>query len=124
MHVVFQLHHAEVDQSLQTRATRAVEKLAARLRRVVDATIRVAGGGALQRVEITLRSPRRPALVAEASARRVDVALKAALEALEAQVARVRVARARRVRKLADAARFDATVLATQPRGFEGALEA
>ncbi|MDF1503340.1 HPF/RaiA family ribosome-associated protein [Roseisolibacter sp. H3M3-2] len=104
MRVVFQLHNAEVDTVIQSRAAQAVEKLAGRLRRVVDATVRVAGGGAQQRVEITLRSPRRPALVAEGTGYRLDVALRSALDGLEAQIAKVREARARRVR----AARQDA----------------
>jgi ribosome-associated translation inhibitor RaiA len=103
--VVFQLHNAEVDGAVQARAAQAVEKLAGRLRRAVDATVRIAGGGPRQRVEITLRSPRRPPLVAEGSDFRLDAALRAALDGLEAQVARVRASRARRVRRLAEGAR-------------------
>jgi ribosome-associated translation inhibitor RaiA len=100
VHIVFQVHHADVDDALRAKAARAVEKLAARLRHPVDATVRVVADGALQRVEITMRTRRRPDLVAVGVGRRSDLALTEALGALEAQVAHERVSRARRLRRL------------------------
>jgi ribosome-associated translation inhibitor RaiA len=101
LHIVFQVHNTAADATLRDKAARAVEKLATRLRRAVDATVRVAADGVLRRVEITLRTPRRPALVAVGVGRQTDLALTEALSALEAQVAHERAARARRVRRAA-----------------------
>ena len=120
MHIVFQGHHADADDTLRARAERAVEKLAARLRHAVDATVRVAGDGGLQRVEITMRTRRRPDLVAVGVGRRAELALTEALGALEAQVARERVARARRLRRLL----VDPVLLSPADGAAEETLEA
>jgi len=100
LHIVFQIHHADASEPLQQKAARAIEKLATRLRGAVDATVRIAGDGAMQRVEIAMRRPRRKALVAVGTDRQVDGALTQALVALESQIAHVRAAGLRRVRRL------------------------
>jgi ribosome-associated translation inhibitor RaiA len=100
VHIVFQVHDTDAGEALREKAARALEKLTSRLRRAVDATVRVAADGARKRVEITVRTPRRPALVAIGSGWQADAALSAALGALEAQVAHERAARARRLRRL------------------------
>jgi ribosome-associated translation inhibitor RaiA len=120
MHVVFQVHHADAGDALRAKAERAVAKLATRLRHPVDATVRVAEDGALHRVEITLRTRRRPDLVAVGLARRSEQALTDALGALEAQVAHERVARARRLRRLL----VDPMLLLPADGGAEETLEA
>lgn len=147
LHIVFQIHHADASETLQQKAARAIEKLATRLRGAVDATVRIAGGGAMQRVEIAVRRPRRRALVAVGTDRQVEGALTQALTALESQIAHVRAAGLRRVRRLVDGANPDARpararriaagnaanaaaaagtpmVLLTVEGGAEGALEA
>jgi hypothetical protein len=63
MQIVFHAHHAELSETAQQRASATLRKLAERLRRVVDATVRVATDGPLARVEVTLRGPRREPLV-------------------------------------------------------------
>ena len=108
MHIVFQIHHADASEPLQQKAARAIEKLAARLRGAVDATVRIAGDGAMQRVEIAMRRPRRKPLVAVGTDRQVDGALPQALDALESQIAHVRAAGLRRVRRLMDGDKPDA----------------
>ena len=100
LHIVFQVHHADADDMLRAKAERGVAKLSTRLRHPVDATVRLAADGALHRVEITMRTRRRPDLVAVGVARRSEQALTDALGALEAQVAHERVARARRLRRV------------------------
>ncbi|MGZ8468862.1 MAG: HPF/RaiA family ribosome-associated protein [Gemmatirosa sp.] len=100
LHIVFQIHHADASEALQQKAARSIEKLATRLRGAVDATVRIAADGAMHRVEITVRRPRRRALVAVGADRQVEAALGQALDAIEAQIAHVRAAALRRERRL------------------------
>ncbi len=98
MEIILHAHHAEVTDTLRDKAERAVERLAARLRRVVTAIVRFEGDGPNKRVEIVLQAPRRPDLVAQAFARRYEPALTQAVLRLEAQVARARRSRRPRLR--------------------------
>jgi ribosome-associated translation inhibitor RaiA len=144
LHIVFQIHHADASETLQQKAARSIEKLAARLRGAVDAMVRIAADGGMHRVEITVRRPRRRALVAVGAGRQPEAALGEALDALESQVAHVRAAAQRRARRLldgvADASGDGSTrarrtprpapddaaplLLLTMQGGVEGALEA
>jgi ribosome-associated translation inhibitor RaiA len=100
MEIILHAHHAEVTESLRAKAERAVERLSARVRRVVTAIVRFEGDGPSKRVEIVLQSPRRPDLVARAFDRRYEPALALAVTRLEAQVARARRSRRPRPRPL------------------------
>jgi ribosome-associated translation inhibitor RaiA len=88
--IVFQSHHADVSDSMRTRARRAVEKLATRLRRVVDAVIRFEEDGPTRRVEIVLRAPRQRRLVAAGEGRFFGPALATAVDRLEKQARRTK----------------------------------
>ena len=98
MNVVFHAHHATVSDALQRRAETNVRKLAERLPRAVDATVRFVEDGPSRRVEIELRAAPHRHLVAAGTNRLYDVALTEAMSALEAQVERERAARERRRR--------------------------
>jgi len=98
MEIILHAHHAEVTDTLRAKAERAVERLGARLRRVVTAIVRFEGDGPSKRVEIVLQTPRRADLVARAFDRRYEPALALAVSRLEAQVARSRRSPRRRVR--------------------------
>jgi len=97
MNVVLHAHHAQVPEPVLRRAEAAVLRLAARLPRAVDATVRFAADGARCRVEVTARVPRRAPLVAVGEARAFTTALAEALDRFEGVVARLRAARDRRV---------------------------
>lgn len=98
MNIVFHAHNAEMPESLQQRAEQAVQKLATRLRRVVDASVRFAEDGPTRRVEIVLRAPRQQPLVAAGSGRLYETALGEALERLESHIAHLKAAQGRRIR--------------------------
>jgi ribosome-associated translation inhibitor RaiA len=98
VNVVFHAHHATVSDALQRRAETNVRKLAERLPRAVDATVRFVEDGPARRVEIELRAAPHRHLVAAGTNRLYDVALREAVTALEAQVERERAARERRRR--------------------------
>jgi ribosome-associated translation inhibitor RaiA len=98
VNIVFHAHHADMPEPLQQRAEQAVHKLATRLRRVVDASVRFSEDGPTRRVEIVLRAPRSEPLVAAGSGRLYETALGEALERLESHVEHLRVARGRRIR--------------------------
>ena len=98
MNIVFHAHHADMPEPLQQRAEQAVRKLATRLRRVVDASVRFSEDGPTRRVEIVLRAPRQQPLVAAGSGRQYETALGEALQRLESHVEHLRVARGRRIR--------------------------
>ena len=103
MNIVVQVHNASVPEAVQRKADLTVRKLAARLRRAVDATVRFVADGPTCRAEITLRAPGRRMLVAEGSGRLFEVALAGAVARLEAHVAHQRSARDRRLRAAARA---------------------
>jgi ribosome-associated translation inhibitor RaiA len=98
VNIVFHAHHADMPEPLQQRAEQAVRKLATRLRRVVDASVRFSEDGPTRRVEIVLRAPRSEPLVAAGSGRLYEAALGEALVRLESHVEHLRVARGRRIR--------------------------
>ena len=85
MEIVFQSHHANVSPAMRERARRAVEKLARRLERAVDAVIRFEEDGPTRRVEIVLHAPRQRRLIAAAEGRFFGPALAAVVERLERQ---------------------------------------
>lgn len=97
MNIVFHAH-AAVNDGLQRRAEQAIRKLAVRLPRCIDATVRFTEDGPARRVEIELHAAPARRLVAAASDRLYDLALTEALDGLEAQVAKERAARERRRR--------------------------
>jgi hypothetical protein len=86
MNIVLHAHHARVPAPLLRRAEAAVARLSARLPRAHDAAVRFAADGAVCRVEVTARVPRRAPLVAVGEGRAFDLALAAALERFEAVV--------------------------------------
>jgi ribosome-associated translation inhibitor RaiA len=96
--IVFHAHHAEMPEPLQERAEQAVQKLASRLKRAVDASVRFAEDGQVRRVEIVLRAPRQQPLVAAGSGRLYETALGEALERLESHIAHLKAAKGRRIR--------------------------
>jgi hypothetical protein len=98
MNIVLHAHHAHVPEPTLRRAEAAVARLGARLPRAHDATVRFAEDGAVCRVEVTARVPRRDPLVAVGEGRAFEPALATALERFEGAVARRRAARERRVR--------------------------
>jgi hypothetical protein len=97
MNIVLHAHHAQVPEPVLRRAEAALQRLAARLPRAHDATVRFAGDGAVCRVEVTARVPRRNPVVAVGEGRAFDAALAAALGRFEGLVAKLRSARDRRV---------------------------
>jgi ribosome-associated translation inhibitor RaiA len=98
MEIIFHAHHAPMSQRLQRRARLHLAKLAKRLGRPVDATVRFEEDGPTRRVEIVLHAPRRTPIVAAADGRYTGTALNEALARLAAQVDRARRKRlARRV---------------------------
>lgn len=98
MNIVFHAHNATVNDALQRRAEQAVRKLAGRLPRVVDATVRFVEDGPMRRVEIELHAAPNRRLVSAASGRLYALALADAVGGLEAQVDRQRAAKERRRR--------------------------
>jgi ribosome-associated translation inhibitor RaiA len=101
--ILFQSHHAEVSERIRERARTAVTRLGARLTRVVNAVVRFESDGPTRRVEIVLRAPRRPVMVAEGSARFFGPALRYAIDRLDAQTRQVKRTPKTRGRKIARA---------------------
>jgi ribosome-associated translation inhibitor RaiA len=98
MDVIFHAHHAVVSERLRQRAQSAVERVASRLKRTVDAVVRFEGDGRTRRVEIVVHAPRHRRLVAEGHGAFFGPALGEAIGRLEAQTRhrkRTRKARAR-----------------------------
>ena len=87
---MFHSHHAVVSDTMKARARRAVEKIAVRLRRAVDAVVRFEADGPDRRVEILLHAPRRRNMVAEGRGKFFGSALAEAIERLEEQARRRR----------------------------------
>ena len=115
MHIVFHAHNAEMPESLQQRAEQAVQKLATRLRRAVDASVRFAEDGPTRRVEIVLRAPRQQPLVAAGSGRLYETALGEALERLESHIAHLKAAQGRRIRVARAVSRTRCVLPCTSP---------
>jgi ribosome-associated translation inhibitor RaiA len=85
MDVIFHAHHAVVSERLRQRAQRAVERVASRMKRTVDAVVRFEGDGRTRRVEIVVHAPRHRRLVAEGHGAFFGPALGEAIGRLEAQ---------------------------------------
>lgn len=97
MEIIFHAHHAVISPNIRKRAEHAVIKLAERVRRPVDAIVRLEQDGPIRRVEIVLHAPRRRPLVAEGFNRNYGPALQEAVGRMEAQLARLkRTAKVRR----------------------------
>jgi ribosome-associated translation inhibitor RaiA len=84
--IILHAHHAPVSDAMKSRAHRIIAKLAARLKRTVDAVIRFEGDGAEKRVELVLHTAKRRDLVAEGRGKHFGPAFAQALAKLEAQV--------------------------------------
>ena len=93
MEIILHAHHAEVTDSLRVQAHAAVERIAARVKRVANAIVRFIGDGPTRRVEIVLRAGGRGELFAQADARAFAPALSAAVQRLESQISRTRRSR-------------------------------
>ena len=90
MDVIFHAHHAVVSDRTRARAQHAVERVASRLKRSVDAVVRFEGDGRTRRVEIVLHAPRNRRLVAEGHAPFFGAALGNAIRGIEAQLRSVK----------------------------------
>jgi len=83
--IIFQSHHAPVSDFMRDRAERGVRKVAARLKRAVDAVVTFEADGQTRRVQIVLHAPRHRDVRAEGSGPRIASALSTALARLDAQ---------------------------------------
>jgi ribosome-associated translation inhibitor RaiA len=88
MDVIFHAHHAVISDRVKSRAQRAVERAASRLKRSVDAVVRFEGDGRTRRVEIVLHAPRHRDLIAEGQGPFFGAALGDAIRCIEAQLRR------------------------------------
>ncbi len=88
MEIVMHLHHATVTDAMRAKVEKMVEKAARKLPRAVDATIRFEEDGSVRRVEVMLRAPRQPKLVATAEGRYFGPLVSEALLKLGKQMAR------------------------------------
>lgn len=90
MEIVWHAHNAVISDRLKQRATRALDKVAARLPRAVHGVVRFEREGMRCRVEVLLQAPRHKTLVAEGHGRYYGPALAAAIAHLTGQVERDR----------------------------------
>jgi ribosome-associated translation inhibitor RaiA len=88
--VVFHAHNAVISDRMKQRAIRGIAKVAQRLTRAVDATVRFTQDGPVRRVEVVLHAPRHRHLMGVGEARYYGPALNAGLAHLETQVRRDR----------------------------------
>jgi ribosome-associated translation inhibitor RaiA len=109
MDVIFHAHHAVISDRVRARAQDAVERVASRLKRSVDAVVRFEGDGRTRRVEIVLHAPRHRRLVAEGHAPFFGAALANAIRCIEAQLRSTK--RTRRSRSPAKAGRLGTLTL-------------
>jgi len=101
--VVFHAHNAVISDRMKERATRALRKMAQRLDRVVDVTVRFHQDGPTRRVELRLNAPGHRDLISEGVARYYGPALNTALAHLESQVGHERQNPKGKVRRLVGA---------------------
>jgi ribosome-associated translation inhibitor RaiA len=99
--IIFHAHNAVISERLRERSEHAIQKLASRMSRVVDAIVRFEQDGPTRRVEVVLHAPRRSPLVAEGQARYYGPALSQALARIEAQLIRRKRTPKTRARTLA-----------------------
>lgn len=90
MEIIFHTHHASISHRMRRRFETAVERLAARLTRTVDAILRFEQDGPVKRVEIVLHAPRQRDLVARGEGRYFGSAFTAAIDRLGAQIRTLR----------------------------------
>jgi len=92
MEIVIHGHQTDVTDALRIRAEEGARKLAAHLKRVVDADIRFEEDGVFKTVEIVLHAPNHTNLVAKAAAKHHGPALTDAIAKLDAQIRKVKSA--------------------------------
>lgn len=100
MEIVFQNHDAPVSDRMRRRAEQLVRKVAKRMPRAVDATIRFQQDGTTRRVEVSLHGPGGRRLVARSEGRYFGNALSEAARKLGQQIGhtkRIPKARAREI---------------------------
>jgi ribosome-associated translation inhibitor RaiA len=90
MEIIVHGHHSAVSESMRERAAAGVRRLAARMDRAVDASVRFEEDGPTRRVEIILHAPRNRRLVAKSEGRFYGPAIAAALAKLETQISEAR----------------------------------
>jgi len=100
MEIVFQNHDAPVSARMRRRAEQLVRKVAKRMPRAVDATIRFQQDGATRRVEITLHGPSGRRLVARSEGRYFGTALNEAARRLGQRVGHTKRTPKSRAREL------------------------
>ncbi|MBX3175486.1 MAG: hypothetical protein KF709_13810 [Gemmatimonadaceae bacterium] len=88
MDVVIHSHHASVSEHMRKRALRAVQRVATRLPRAVEAILRFEEDGPTKRVTVTLRAPRHHDLMGRADGKFFGPALVAALARVTTQINR------------------------------------
>lgn len=88
MEIVIYSHHADVSAYMRKRAARAVERVAARVPRIVEGVIRFEEDGPTRRVTVTLRAPKHHDLMAKAEGRFFGPTLTAAINKLQIQTGR------------------------------------
>lgn len=101
MEIVWHAHNAVISDRLRARAESGLQKIAARLNRIVTGTVRFEREVTRCRVELMLHAARHKTLIAEGHARYYGPALTLALEHLETQVARERRTAKQRTARLA-----------------------
>ena len=97
MEIIFHAHRAVISAPMRRRAEHQLGKIAARMRRLVDAVVRFEQDGPVRRVEVVLRAPRMRPLIGEGFSRTYGPALTEALSRVEAQAAHRK--RTRKTRK-------------------------
>jgi len=93
--ITIHAHRAPIAAATRLRAERVVAKLASRVRRPVDATVRIDPDGPLRKVEIVLHAARRSPIVGAGRGRSVGPALAEAAANLAAQLDRLKPDRKR-----------------------------
>lgn len=96
MDITFHAHRAVITTSVRLRARQLVTSLAEKVRRPVDATVRVEPDGPGRRVEIVLHAPRRRPLVGTGHGRTAGPALSEAAANVASQIGKAK--RKRRVK--------------------------
>ena len=90
MDITIHARQAPITVATREHAERIVAKLARRVRRPVDAVVRVDPDGPLRRVEIVLHAPRHNPIVGQGRGRSVGPALAEAAASISAQLDRLK----------------------------------
>ena len=101
MEISYYAHHADISPRLQDRAEQGLHKLARRLGRGVDASVRFEEDGPMRCVEILVHLPRGRRFKAAARGRYFGPAISAALARIGAQTDHLRRAAKSRARAMA-----------------------